>query len=568
MKRLGILLLLSCLTFALSAQGKVRFSAQANAKKVVKGGTLEVTFTLENKEGEDFRPPSFKGFQVISGPSTMVNKTFINGRLTQSFSYAYRIRATKIGQLTIGKATMKVGSRILSTTPIKIKVVKENPKLAGEQQPIFVKPEFDVEEAYIGQQVEVTFNLYSNKKLLSADVLSIPKFSGTYALPINYFRISERIEVINGQQYVVQPIRKYAIFPQREGDINIDELAVYVKVLDNNGTFPQVSEAEVISKASTFPVKSFEDAPKDFTGGVGRFNFDAALIKEQLSTDESTTLTLDIVGTGDMKAVNVPELELLKEYFEVYDPAINSNSEEKNNTVISRKVMTFQLVPKKTGTLRYVPTFTYFDTNSEQFETIKADTFDIVITKGSGQIQDNSNEDFTDDGVRDIKTILGTTSFGHSPKFFGSILFWGLLVVPFVGLFIAFMLKRKRIVDAQRDPTLVKISQADKVALQRLAKAETHLNANEQRAFYDEISKALWGYVSDKLVINRAELSKENIRSKLLDNKVDTEQIDRFIEILNNCELAVFAGVGGDEVAMKKTYDQAKSVISTIENKK
>lgn len=566
MKRLGILLLLICVAFTLSAQGKVQFVAQANAKKVVKGGTLEVTFTLKNGNGEDFRPPSFKDFQIVSGPSTMVNKTFVNGRLSQSFAYTYRIRTTKVGQLTIEKASIKVGNRLYTTTPIKVKVIKENPTLAGEQQPIFIKPEFSVEEAYIGQQVEVTFNLYSKKKLLSADVLSVPKFSGTYALPINFFRLGERIEVVNGQQYVVQPIRKYAVFPQREGEINIDELAVFVKVLDKSGNFPQVFETEVVSKATVFPVRAFEDTPKDFIGGVGRFNFDATLIKEKLSTDESTTLTWDIIGTGDMKAIQVPDLEQLKKYFEVYDPAINSDTEENDNIIVGRKVMTFQLVPKKTGKLQYVPKFTYFDTNSEQFETISADTFEIIITKGSGEIQDNSNEDFTDDGVRDIKTIFGTTTFRTTSNFFGSILFWILLALPFIGLLIALLIKQKRLADAKRDPTLVKISQADKVALQRLAKAEIHLNAGKQRAFYDEISKALWGYVSDKLVINRAELSKENIRSKLLENRVETSQIDQFIEILNNCELAVFAGIGGDEAAMKKTYNQAKAVITAIEN--
>lgn len=566
MKRLGILLLLSCVAFALSAQGKVQFVAQANAKKVVKGGTLEVTFTLKNGNGEDFRPPSFKDFQIVSGPSTMVSKTFVNGRLSQSFAYTYRIRATKVGQLTIEKASIKVGNRLYTTTPIKVKVIKENPTLAGEQQPIFIKPEFSVEEAYIGQQVEVTFNLYSKKKLLSADVLSVPKFSGTYALPINFFRLGERIEVVNGQQYVVQPIRKYAVFPQREGEINIDELAVFVKVLDKSGNFPQVFETEVVSKATVFPVRAFEDTPKDFIGGVGRFNFDATLIKEKLSTDESTTLTWDIIGTGDMKAIQVPDLEQLKKYFEVYDPAINSDTEENDNIIVGRKVMTFQLVPKKTGKFQYVPKFTYFDTNSEQFETISADTFEIIITKGSGEIQDNSNEDFTDDGVRDIKTIFGTTTFRTTSNFFGSILFWILLALPFIGLLIALLIKQKRLADAKRDPTLVKISQADKVALQRLAKAEIHLNAGKQRAFYDEISKALWGYVSDKLVINRAELSKENIRSKLLENRVETSQIDQFIEILNNCELAVFAGIGGDEAAMKKAYNQAKAVITAIEN--
>lgn len=566
MKRLGILILLSCITWTLSGQGNVRFSARANTKKVIKGGTFEVTFTLENASGEDFRPPSFKGFQVISGPSTMVNKTFSNGRLSQSFAYEYRIRATKVGSFTIGKSTIKFGNRILTTKPIKITVVKENPKLAGKQEAVFIKPEFDVETAFIGQQVEVTFNLYSDKKLLGIDVLSIPKFSGTYAIPINLFRLGERIEVINGRQYVVQPIRKYAIFPQREGKLKIDELAVFVKVLDDNGRFPSVQEVEVISEATTFPVEGFENIPEKFTGAVGQFNFNATLIKEKLSTDESTTLTFDIVGTGDMKAVQVPALNQLKEYFEVYDPAVNSNLEEQNNTIIGRKVMTFQLVPKKVGTFKYVPQFTYYDTNSEQFEVLKADTFNFVISKGTGQIQDENNADFTDDGVRDIRTIIGTANFGAKPIFFGSTLFWILLILPFIGLAIAFFIKRKRIAAAKQNPIFAKMNQADKVALERLAKAEIHLSNSEQRAFYDEISKALWGYVSDKLVINRAELSKENIRSKLSDNNIDNPTIDNFIAILNHCEMAIFAGVGYDKEAMQSVYEEAKTVITRIES--
>ena len=310
---------------------------------------------------------------------------------------------------------------------------------------------------------------------------------------LTFLRLGERIEVINGQQYTVQPVRKYAIFPQREGEIKIDELAVSVKVLGEDRGFSRILEKEIVSKVVTLPVKNIEDAPEGFTGGIGQFNFDATLIKERLSTDESTTLTFDIVGTGDMKAVLIPELTELKEYFEVYDPAVNSDMEEKEHTIVGRKIMTFQLVPKKTGRIQYVPKFTYFDTNSESFETIEVDTFDILITKGNGERQD-SEGDFIDDGVRDIKTIMGTTTFRKQPLFFGSILFWAALALPFIGLCMAFLIKRKRIAMAKRNPTLMKISQADKVALQRLAKAKTHLNTNEQRAFYDEISKALWGY--------------------------------------------------------------------------
>lgn len=565
MKRLGIILILSCVTTILWGQNMIRFTAKTNAKQIVKGGVVEVIFSLANAEGEDFKPPSFKGFKVVSGPSTMVNKSFVNGRLSQSYSFGYRLKASREGTLTIGKATIKVGKKTYSTKPTKVQVVKQNNKRTlGVEETIFIQPELDVTSAYVGQQVLVKFKLYANKEILRTDIFSPPTFSGTFAQPLNFFGLNDKIEVINGKQYVVRILGQYAIFPQKEGTVTIDELSAYVKLMDVSSGFSRVLDKEVVSKTATLEVKALEDKPNDFTGAVGAFQFKAILTKTKLTTDESTTLTLDIVGTGDMKAIQTPILEDLKPYFEIYEPAVNSQITEQNNMVIGQKIMTFQLVPKKVGRFNYTPKFTYFDTDENTFVTLKSDSIPINIIKGTGAARDES-EDFTDDGVLDIKPILSSTRFGGKPNFFGTILFWGLLVLPFFGLIGAFIIKKKREKAAQIDPNLVKISQADKVALERLKQAEVHLEKGEQRGFYDEISKALWGYVSDKLVINRSELSKANIRSKLIEQQVETEQIDNFIEILNNCEMAIFAGIGGNEQEMKKVYSQAKSVISAIE---
>ena len=565
MKRLGTLFLLSFVTLALSAQGQVQFLAKANAEKVVKGGTLEVKFVLKNSNGEDFEPPSFRDFEVLSGPSTVMNKTFVNGRLSQSVTYAYQIKALRVGQFTIEKARIKVGNRHFYTAPLSIEVVKAASSTAGEQ-PIFIQPKFDT-LAYIGQQVEVTYYLYSTQTLLDINVLSTPKFSGTYTLPINFFTLDEQIEIINGRQYIMKPIRKFAVFPQRDGAVSIDELTAQVKVLDKSGNFPRVIEAEVISESATLRVNKLDSIPEYFMGGVGRFNFDATLIKEELSTDDNTTLTLDIIGTGDINAIQVPDLKQLKTYFEVYDPAINSQSEEQNDVIISRKVMTFQLVPKKTGTFQYVPMFTYFDTESKQFKTIKADTFDIEIRQGKNKPQKDTKGNSSNDGVRDIKPNLTSISFKTRAKLFGSPLFWILLTAPFLGFIIAVFLKKRQSNKEQRDATLGKTNQADRIALEHLAKAKTHLKKGEEKVFYNEINKALWGYVSNKLVMRRAELSKDNIRSKLSQNGIAKKQIDEFIALLNDCEMAVFAGIGGDEVAMQNTYKQAVAIIIALENK-
>lgn len=566
MKRLGFSLLLNLLTLTLLSQSQVEFLAKANAEKIVKNETLEVQFILKNSKGTDFEPPDFRGFRILTGPSTMVSKTFINGNLTQSLTYSYQIRALKAGYFTIGKAKINAGGKVLYTTPFKVEVINTSPH-SKEQPPLIIRPKFD-SLARIGQQVEVTYYLYSAKQLLDIDVQSSPKFEGTYTLPINFFELDEQIEIINGKQYTVKPIRKYAVFPQRNGSIDIDELVAYVKVLDRSGNFPQVAGVEVIGESAVLTVNDLDSVPENFTGGVGRFTFEVTMVKQELSTDETTTLVLDITGTGDINAIRVPDLKELKDYFEVYEPAINATSEERNGMIISRKVMTFQLVPKKKGVMKYVPMFTYFDTDAQQFNTIVGDTLDVKIRQGSNKLQDNNEKDATNDGVRDIKPILTSTTFGTKSNLFGTPLFWGLLIVPLFGFIIAVWIKNRQVTHGKPHSTASKTNQADKLALQHLAKAKTLLNTEDKKEFYSEISKVLWGYVSNKLVINRAELSKDNIRSKLSEKGIAKPQIDQFITLLNDCEMTVFAGIERDEIAMQKTYEQAIATITALENKK
>ena len=565
MKRLGFSLLLNLLTLTLLSQSQVEFLAKANAEKIVKNETLEVQFILKNSKGTDFEPPSFLGFDILSGPSTMVSKTFINGRLTQSLTYSYQIRGLKAGHFTIGKAKINAGGKVLYTTPLKVEVINTSP-YSKEQPPLIIRPKFD-SLAYIGQQVEVTYYLYSTKQLLDIDVRSNPKFGGTYTLPINFFALDEQIEIINGQQYTVKPIRKFAVFPQRNGVIDIDGLLAQVKVLDKSGNFPQVAGVEIIGESAVLTVNDLDSVPEHFTGGVGRFTFEATMLKQELSTDETTTLVLEITGTGDINAIQVPDLKELKDYFEVYEPAINSKSDESNGLIISRKVMTFQLVPKKKGVMKYVPMFTYFDTYAQQFNTIAGDTLDITINQGSNRLQENNEQDASNDALQDIKPILTSTTFGTKSNLFGTPLFWGLLIAPLFGFIIAVWIKNRQVAHGKRHSTVSKINQADKLALQHLAKAKTHLNTEDKKVFYNEVSKALWGYVSNKLVINQAELSKDNIRSKLSEKGVAKPQIDQFITLLNDCEMAVFAGIENNNATMQNIYEQAIATITALENK-
>jgi hypothetical protein len=565
MKRLGILLLFSFVSVILFGQKSVSFTASTNASKVVKGGVFEVIFSIKNASGSDFTPPRFSGVEVMGGPNLQSSRTIINGDVSQATNYGYYLRAAKTGTIIIDAATIKVDGKTLKTKPLKIEVANAPSKseLANTKD-IFIKTDLAVENAYVGQQVIVTFTIFSTKKVLKANLVDVPKFSNGFTQYLDISQFSAGIEVYNGKQYYTIPAAKYALIPQKEGDLNIEGLTVELKVLEDNGAFQTAVGKEIVSQIKTLNVIPLKNKPADFTNAVGEFEFEALLTKSEISMDESTTLTLSVTGTGDAKAIEIPRIKGLESHFEVYEPTINSVVKDEVNQFVTQKIFTYLLVPKKTGKLSYTPTFTYFNTNTKQFETLENQAFNFTIKKGSGNGGKNESKNFEDDGERDIHTIFATTNFKlGKPNFFGSTTFWALMTLPFLGLFIALGIKQKRKKEAAINPILVKMSKADKIAMQHLAKAENHWKNNEERAFYEAISKALWGYMSDKLVIPQAALSKENIRLKLAEKQVPIQNIEAFMKVLNTCEMAVFAKLGTN---METVYNDAKNVIVIIEN--
>jgi hypothetical protein len=565
MKRLGILLFLSFVSVMLFGQKGVSFTASTNASKVVKGGVFEVIFSIKNASGSDFTPPRFSGIDVIGGPNLQSSRTIINGEVSQSTNYGYYLRASKTGTVTIDAATIKVDGKVLKTKPLKIEVANAPSKsqLANTKD-VFIKTDLEVEEAYVGQQVIVNFTIYSTKKVLKAELADLPKFSNGFTEYLDISQFNAGIEVYNGKQYYTIPAARFALIPQKEGDLTIEGLAVKMKILDDNGAFQTAVSKEVVSQAVTLNVIPLADKPENFTNAIGEFEFEAVLTKSEISMNESTTLILSVTGNGDAKAIDIPNFKGLELYFEVYEPTINSVVKEETNQLVTQKTFTYLLVPKKIGKISYTPTFTYFDTNTKTFKTLENETFNFTIKKGFGDGGNDEIESFADDGERDIHTIFGTTNFNHGkPNFFGSALFWGLIGLPFVGLFVGLGIRQKQKKIAAINPVLAKMSKADKMAMEHLEKAKNYWKNSEERAFYEAISKALWGYVSDKLVIPQAELSKENIRSKLAENKVSIQNIEHFMQVLNTCEMAVFAKLGTN---METIYNDAKSVIVTIEN--
>ncbi|NJN77595.1 MAG: protein BatD [Saprospiraceae bacterium] len=254
--------------------------------------------------------------------------------------------------MTIESAKAIVDGKTIESSPIMIEVVQSaSISELAKTKDIFIKTELEFDKAYIGQQVIVTFTLYSTQKILKVELTNIPEFSDGYTQFFEFSQFGGNIEVINGKQYYALPAARCALIPHKESQLKIEGLGVGLKVLETSGPFKKVVEKEVISEAVILNVVPLENKPENFTNAVGEFEFDAIITKSELAMNESSTLTLTITGTGDMKAIEMPKFGELEDYFEVYEPTMNVITKEENNKIIAQKVLTYLLVPKKWAAL-------------------------------------------------------------------------------------------------------------------------------------------------------------------------------------------------------------------------
>lgn len=563
MKRQLLLTALFCLITVLSfGQSKVAFTAQTNAKKVVKGGFFQVVFQLKNGSLDNFNPPKFNNFQVFSGPSQSSEISMINGKVSRSAKVSYGLSANKIGTFQIGAASVKVDGKTYKTKPFTIEVVKGNKKVNESANRQFARVEIEQTEAYKGQQVIIAIKVYSQDRILNAELLELPNIPNAYSEPlVSQNDIRNGVDVINGKQYNTYLIQKYAVFSQKSGTLTIDPINVYLETLSNSSGMMRRMKFNLETEIANLQIDNLENIPESFSGGIGQFNFNAILNKEKLRTDETTTLVLNIIGTGDMKLIQPLNFDSLKSVFEIYEPTTETKLAVQNGILIGQKLITYVLAPKKVGNFQFSPSFTYFDTDINNYVTLNSDTFELVISQGV-KTEENTSQDFSQQDIYPIITQQDGWLY-RSKNFFGSILFYILLISPFLVLLILLKI-RKRKDESIESPESLRISKADKIALARLEKAKVFLEQQDQRSFYDEINKSLFGYVSDKFSIPFSELSKDNIRYRLEQQTIGKSIIDQFITILSTCELALFAGIG--KVAdMQATYDNAQTVIAEIE---
>lgn len=589
------------LTVQAYADDKVTFTASA-PDAVAVGDQFRLSYTVNTQKVKNFRTPSIKGFDVLMGPSRSYSMQSINGNTTETLTFTYILLAQKEGEYTIPGATITANGDQMLSNSVKIKVLpadKTNSSQSGNAQStsrssssgtsisnndLFITATASKTTAYEQEAILLTYKIYTVVDLRGFDNVKLPDFKGFHSQEVEL--PNDRrwgLEHYKGRNYHSTIYRQFVLFPQQSGKLTIDaaRFDASIEKMDaiddpfeaffNGGAGSIQIKKTLMTPKLTIDVKPLPAGkPADFSGGVGEFNISSSINSTKVKTNDAITVKVVISGTGNLKLVGEPEVKF-PEDFEVYDPKVDSKFRLTNAGLSGNKVIEYLAIPRNAGTYK-IPAikFSYFDIKSRSYKTLTTEEYTVQVEKGAGNAS-QTIANFTN--KEDLKVLNEDIRFIKqndvklSPKgeyFFGSMGYWLFYIIPGLIFIACFLIYRKQIA-ANANVAKVRTKKANKVAVKRMKQAGKLLAANEKDAFYDEVLKALWGYISDKLSIPVSQLSKDNIEEELRKYGVAEDLIKEFLNALNSCEFARFAP-GDANQAMDKVYSDSLEVISKMEN--
>ena len=582
----------------------ITFTANA-PEVVVSGDQFRLSYTINSQKVRDFRAPSIQGFEVLMGPSrsTQSSTQIINGNVTSTstITFTYILMAGKEGTYTIPGATIVADGNNYTSNSVEIKVLppdqsssnagsgssarsSRNQANSGKitDKELFMMATASKTNVYEQEAILLTYKIYTQVNLteLRGD---IPDLKGFHTQEVDLpNQKTWTLEHFNGRNYNTTIWRQLVLFPQQTGKIEIPSVTFVGTVSQmvasadpfdaffNGGNYVNITK-NIVTPKLTINVKELPAGkPANFSGGVGEFTLSSSISTQELKTNDAVTIKLVISGTGNMKLINTPEVGFPQD-FEIYDPKVDNKFNLTRNGLAGNKVIEYLAIPRHAGTYTIPPIeFSYFDLKSQSYKTLKTDAYTLNVAKGEGnsdQVVANftSKEDLKVLGqdIRYIKT--GDTQLTKKDDyFFGSTSYYLWYIVP-LALFIALMVINRKQAMENANVAKVRTKKANKVATKRMKNAGKLLAEKKSEAFYDEVLKALWGYISDKLSMPVSQLSKDNIEEELQKHQVADELIKEFINNLNECEFARYAPGNQDE-KMDKIYSSAIDVISKMEN--
>ncbi|MFN3557136.1 MAG: BatD family protein [Bacteroidales bacterium] len=575
--------------------------------QVAVGERFRLSFQV-NAQPSDFTPPAFSGFRVLSGPSQSSSSSMqiINGQTTRSvsFTYTYLLEATQEGSFTVGPARVAVDGNTYQSQSFSIQVSGTSAQAAPAQprqgaepsqaspdraaaRDLFIRASASKTNPFQGEQVIVTYNLYTRVTVNQYSIEKLPSYRGFWSENITSAgQPPVRTEVVDGETYRVAEIRRVALFPQRSGEIQIEPLEVEMVVslpgqrrrqslfdeFFGGSPFDQRTVRQTVrSNGITLNVKPLpvQNRPAAFTGMVGsEFEVTATVQPTQLRPNDAANLRITITGKGNLRMLENPNIAFPAN-LEVFDPNVTDNIRNTTAGITGSRSFEYLMIPRTGGEFVIPPfTFVYFDAQRQSYVSRSTPEFVLEVSgdpsqpgiAGSAPSQEEIRLLATD--IRHIRT--GNVNFVPAGKtFYGSPLFYMLLAVPLL-LFLFFTVYWRSQIKLHGNQQLLRHKKAQKLARKRLKKAKLFADKKQENEFYDEIFRALWGYLSDKLSIPVSILNKETVSGAFKSQKVPQELSDSFLETLNQCEFARFAP-GQKEDKMAEIYSKALQTIVTIE---
>jgi hypothetical protein len=554
------------------------FTASLSSGTVAVGDQFQITFTL-NGNGRGFKAPSFEDFNVLMGPSQSSNIQMINGSFSQSLSFTYVLQAVKEGTFRIGSAEIVLNNQKVLSNPVTVTVTKGTSRSqqgggSGSGEPmtksVFIRASVDKSSVFRGEGLVVTYRMYTRVTLVNYTISKLPAPNGFWSQDIPLAQQLEfHNENVDGVNYQVADLKKMVLFPQRSGTLILDPMEgeviarVQVKRQRSNDPFDQffgndpfgsffgggLQEIKVPLRSQQVQINVRElpaGAPAGFTGAVGKFSFETSLDKSRTKSNEAVTLKLKITGKGNIKLIDAPKVTFPPD-FETYDPKEAVNATTGSGGVSGTKTFEYLVIPRNAGNFKVtVDPFSYFDLEKKAYVEVPATTLDLEVEKGSETVTttvsgvSKSEVQLLGRDIRFLKTGDPHLLL-HPIPFRNSWIFYALLLAPFILLAIALQWRRK-LAERMANASLLRSQRAIKIALRRLSKARELLNRGERSAFLEELSRAVWGYISDKLQLPVANLNRENAKALLLQRGTSESQVQGLLGVLDDCEFARFAG--------------------------
>nr|WP_300285632.1 BatD family protein [uncultured Alistipes sp.] len=605
------LLVFSCAAFS----QKVKFEVGAPAVVAV-GEPFRIEFSL-NAKPDEFTPPSFTGFDVLAGPTASegTSVSIVNGNVTKtvSFTYTYVLAATAAGKGTVSAAGVEVDGKTYATRPTVIEAIAEEAApeagaggdTAGRRQgdgtasaapgtrlgadDLLVRVSVSRHEAYKGQPVRATFKLYTRVALSGIESPRYPAFNGFWVHELDVSGYDWQRETLDGKVYDARVVKEVLLYPQQSGRLLIEQTsmtAIAQLVVQNPGrsqslfddffgggqTVQQVRRT-ISAPPVSITVKDFPaGAPASFNGAVGKFRLDAVLGEQTVAANASDAYVLKLSGSGNLPLIQAPKLEMPAS-FELYNMKTTESLAYDASGISGYRQFEYPFIPRAEGSYTIAPVeFSYFDPEAARYVTLSTAPAGMEVrpdsTAGrnapSGLVSGVSKEDLKilDRDIRFIR--IGDPHLVRKGNFlFGSLPYF-LALALMLGGFAAGYVYLKKHLREMRNVTLVRNKKANKVALQRLRAAGDYMNAGDERRFYEEMLRALWGYMSDKLNIPVSNLTKDNIREELQRRSVSPERVERFIGIITECEYAQYSPSSSGQ--MNEIYGAAARALSRFES--